>query len=299
MHSIVKCYNEAEMKINDSIYYTPHQVASFFSISKDTLLYYDRIGLFSPAMRKENGYRCYTASQLNELDRILTLRDLGIPISSIKEAAGDPSTPSFLSLLENEEESIRRKIDECNALLSIVSSIRKSINTAASAEKGRLYLSDEVARPVIRVPIRTASETESTDPEWQEAYSSLMADADCKEIISIGSIVRFDEARRYLGNICREVYATFARPLDEMLPAGRYASMYFSGSLDNLSSFYRQFFSALDSSGLECIGDIYEELSISTVVTKDEREHVTRLMVQVRMPCAQPSLQQRANPALS
>ena len=275
------------MKINDSIYYTPHQVASFFSIRKDTLLYYDRIGLFSPAMRNENGYRCYTASQLNELDRILTLRDLGVPISSIKEASGDPSTPSFLSLLENEEESIRRKIDECNALLSIVSSIRESINAAASAQKGRLYLSDEEAKPIIRVPIRTASDTEATDPEWQEAYSNLMAAADCKAIISIGSIVRLDEARRYLGNICREVYATFARPLDETIPPGRYASMYFSGSLENLSSFYRQFFAALDSAGLECEGDIYEELSISTVVTKDENEHVTKLMVRVGKSCSQ------------
>ena len=84
------------MKISDTIYYTPHQVASFFSISKDTLLFYDKIGLFSPALRKENGYRYYSASQLNELDTILTLKDLGIPLSSIKEAVGEISATSFL-----------------------------------------------------------------------------------------------------------------------------------------------------------------------------------------------------------
>ena len=287
------------MKIDDSIYYSPHQMASFFSIKKDTLLFYDRIGLFTPAMRKSNGYRLYSASQVNELDTILTLKDLGIPLAAIKEAVASINTPSFLSLLENEEASIIGKIRECNARLGIVKAIKSSINEASKSEKEKLYKTRLKKTPYIEMPIRKIGKTETSDTAWQEAYSSLMADADCKEIISIGSIVRFDEARRYLGNICREVYATFARPLDEMLPAGRYASMYFSGSLDNLSSFYRQFFSALDSSGLECIGDIYEELSISTVVTKDEREHVTRLMVQVRMPCAQPSLQQRAYPALS
>ena len=56
---------------NNSVLYTPRQVATFYSIRKDTLLYYDRIGLFQPEIRKENGYRYYSASQLAELDTIL------------------------------------------------------------------------------------------------------------------------------------------------------------------------------------------------------------------------------------
>ncbi len=268
------------MKISDSLYYTPHQVASFFSISKDTLLYYDRIGLFSPAKRKENGYRCYTAAQLNELDTILTLKDLGIPLAAIKEAVDHLSTPSFITLLENEERSIRRRIEECNALLDTVSAIKTSINEARTAEKGKLYRSFYPSRPVVKVPIITSGD-ETTDEEWQKAYSELMAVSDCKSIISIGSIVRLDEARRFSGSICREVYAVCAGTLKDSIPEGEYAYMYFSGSLDGLSSFYRRFFSALDGDGLEILGDIYEELSISTITTKDEDEHVTKLMVRI------------------
>lgn len=72
------------MKI-DQIYYTPQQLASFFSIKKDTLLYYDRIGLFSPDVRNKNGYRYYTVAKLNELDSILTMRDLGLSINAIRK----------------------------------------------------------------------------------------------------------------------------------------------------------------------------------------------------------------------
>ena len=100
------------MKKYDSMLFTPHQVTSFFSISKDTLLYYDRIGLFSPIARRENGYRCYSAAQLSELDTILTLKELGIPLSSIKESIARISAPSFVSLLENEERSLRRRISD-------------------------------------------------------------------------------------------------------------------------------------------------------------------------------------------
>lgn len=269
------------MKIDDSIYYTPHQMASFFSIRKDTLLFYDKIGLFSPEKRKSNGYRCYSASQLNELDTILTLKDLGIPLAAIKEVVKDMDAPSFLSLLENEEKSIRKKIDECNALLDIVGAIRSSISEAIEAEKGKLYISDFKDIPMITVPIRNTEGSMTDDDSWQDSYSQLMAKADCKSIISIGSIVRLDEARKYLGGICREVYATYAEPSDTVIPGGKYAYMFFSGSLDNLSSFYARFLTELDDKHLHPSGDIYEELSVSHIVTKEEKEHVTKLMVKI------------------
>ena len=268
------------MKKYDSMLFTPHQVASFFSISKDTLLYYDRIGLFSPIARRENGYRCYSAAQLSELDTILTLKELGIPLSSIKDSIARISAPSFVSLLENEERSLRRRIDECRSLLDTVVSIRTSISEAQQAEKGRLYIADCEAKPVLEVPIATASETETTEVEWQKAYSALMALPECKSIMGLGSIVRLDEARRYLGNICRKVYAICANA-HGTIPAGRYAYMFFSGSLERLSSFYQAFFAALDDEKLEPQGDIYEELTISDIATRNADEYVTKLMVRV------------------
>ena len=116
------------MKI-DQIYYTPQQLASFFSIKKDTLLYYDRIGLFSPDVRNKNGYRYYTAAKLNELDSILTMRDLGLSINAIKEVVGRLDTPSFLELLSKEEESVQEKMSECRKTLSIVRKIKNNIKT--------------------------------------------------------------------------------------------------------------------------------------------------------------------------
>ena len=202
-------------------------------------------------------------------------------IASIKETIGNISTPSFLSLLEDEERSIRGRIDECNALLDVVSTIRQSINAAAEAEKGRLYTAGFREQSIIRFPIRNSGTDSTSDEAWQEAYRDMIASADCKAIMTMGSIVHLDEAREHLGAICREVYATYAHPSDSSIPAGRYAFMYFQGSLDHLAEFYRMFFEALDSSHFVPIGDIYEELTISSIVTRDEKEHVTRLIVRI------------------
>lgn len=267
---------------NNRVFYTPHQVASFYSIKKDTLLYYDRIGLFSPAVRKENGYRYYSADQLDELDTILSLRDLGFSIPAIKASIENLGPASFISLLEAEEDSIRKKIASYRSLLNVVSTIKASVNEAKKAEKGKLYTAAFSAQHVIRIPIEDEGGFHTSDRAWEEAYRRLLSQADGKALINIGSIVRLDEAKAWLGDVCREVYATYGKPSGVTIPAGEYAYMFFSGSLSHLRSFYTRFLDALNAASLTPVSDIYEELVISATVTRNEEEYVTKLSVRIQ-----------------
>ncbi len=47
------------------------EVARLFNISKDTLRYYDKIGILKPEVNKENGYRFYDIRHLEQLGLIL------------------------------------------------------------------------------------------------------------------------------------------------------------------------------------------------------------------------------------
>ena len=48
------------------------EVAKYQNISKQTLIFYDKAGVFRPAwVDPANGYRYYSASQLDYLDTIL------------------------------------------------------------------------------------------------------------------------------------------------------------------------------------------------------------------------------------
>lgn len=266
---------------NNRVFYTPHQVASFYSIKKDTLLYYDRIGLFSPAVRKENGYRYYSADQLDELDTILSLRDLGFSIPAIKSSIENLGPASFISLLEAEEDSIRKKIASYRSLLNVISTIKASVNEAKKAEKGKLYTAYFSAQHVIRIPIEDEGCFHTSDRAWEEAYRRLLSQADGKVLINIGSIVRLDEAKAWLGEVCREVYATYGKPSGATIPAGKYAYMFFSGPLSHLRSFYTRFLDALKDAALTPVSDIYEELVISATVTRNEEEYVTKLSVRI------------------
>ena len=68
------------------IKFTVGELAKLHNLSKQTLIFYDKIGLFKPKIiDSNNNYRYYTSEQLEVLDSILILREIGIPIKEIKE----------------------------------------------------------------------------------------------------------------------------------------------------------------------------------------------------------------------
>ena len=77
-------------------YFTAGELANIFGISKQTLLYYDKMGLFSPAFVSENGYRHYNMNQYMDLEVILRLRSLNISIALIKQYLGNRSKEDFI-----------------------------------------------------------------------------------------------------------------------------------------------------------------------------------------------------------
>jgi len=62
------------------------EMAKIHNISTQTLRYYDSIGLLKPRHKdEENGYRYYDIEQFAQLDSILFLKKLGMPLKDIKK----------------------------------------------------------------------------------------------------------------------------------------------------------------------------------------------------------------------
>ena len=65
------------------------EVARYQNLSKQTLIFYDKIGLFRPAwVDPDNGYRYYSASQLDQLDTIIIMKTIGFSLAEIREHIG-------------------------------------------------------------------------------------------------------------------------------------------------------------------------------------------------------------------
>jgi DNA-binding transcriptional MerR regulator len=93
------------------------KVAELSGVGKDTLRYYEKIGLITPPKRNNNGYRIYTQHHINELRFIRMAQSVGFPLSTIKEAIPklanpDPSCPVLKQTLADQIDAIDNKIHE-------------------------------------------------------------------------------------------------------------------------------------------------------------------------------------------
>lgn len=73
-------------------------------VTTKTLRHYDEIGLLKPEhVDKFTGYRYYTSNQLPIMHKILTLKQMGLSLTEIKECLDNPSTiEMYLKLKERE-----------------------------------------------------------------------------------------------------------------------------------------------------------------------------------------------------
>ena len=54
-------------------------------VTKHTLIHYDDIGLLTPAITEENGYRYYIDKQYSDFSNISQLKKLGLSLKEIDE----------------------------------------------------------------------------------------------------------------------------------------------------------------------------------------------------------------------
>lgn len=97
-------------------YYTIGEVGKIFSVSTDTLRYYDDIKLLKPWKTGDNGYRYYSKAQFEMIATLLLLRNIGTPINKLFTILKYQDASMLESELCNYTEEIDKKINELKAL---------------------------------------------------------------------------------------------------------------------------------------------------------------------------------------
>lgn len=113
--------------------YKINEVAKLFGISKQTLIYYDRIGVFKPYyIDEENSYRYYVEEQFFQLKFILLLKIAGFSLKEIKEYTETKSPQESLIYLEKKLKDIDEKfinLQESKKLIELKVKEIKKIST--------------------------------------------------------------------------------------------------------------------------------------------------------------------------
>lgn len=121
--------------------FTAGELASLFGISKQTLLYYDSIKLLCPDFISENGYRHYSINQYLDLDIIVNLRSLNIPISDIKAYLHQRNKTEFIKHLEKKRTECHNIIKENERIIASIDYIEGNISKHQNLPLGQITVS--------------------------------------------------------------------------------------------------------------------------------------------------------------
>ena len=97
-------------------------------VSVVTLRHYDDIGLLKPVKVDHfTGYRYYAVEQLNQLNRILTLKDLGFSLDQVEEVLNGLTVEQMQGMLKMKQMETQRQLADEQARLDRIRSRLKQI----------------------------------------------------------------------------------------------------------------------------------------------------------------------------
>lgn len=115
------------------------QFAKLANVTVRTLHHYDRLGLLTPALRSARGYRLYQMEDLAQLERILVLRYLGVPLKEIAAllATGDSDSSkdsnanqALAETLSRQAAVLSERRDGIDCVLKAIAAAQRHLETA-------------------------------------------------------------------------------------------------------------------------------------------------------------------------
>ena len=156
--------------------YTIHDLAKLAGVSTRTLRWYHQIGLLRPCRTAENGYRLYSAAEVNRLQHILFYRALGVELAQIGRMLDDPAFDR-MAALRGHLAALRDERTRIDALIDTVA------QTIESEERNEIMMDEQKFECFKRDALRK-NEAEY-GRESREKYGDAAVDASNRRLLSL------------------------------------------------------------------------------------------------------------------
>lgn len=275
-------------KTTEQKFFTAGELANLFNISKQTLLYYDKIKLLSPDFISENGYRHYSIEQYLDLEIIVNLRSLNISIADIKEYLKNRNKDSFLK-------QIYKKYTECNKIIKENERICQSLERIANIVKKNEHV------PLNQItmswcPARMLRITELTDTDTGKQriakfakhsqlyyHSKTFSEKHAGWSIKQTDFFNLGKANTsfYFFSFIEMAHAHTKFP-HVILPAGLYLEIYFSGTFfNNYPKLLNKISEFLKINKLNAASDIFILPIENHWLCKDTNQYINKLFLEI------------------
>lgn len=273
------------MEKHSELFFSTGEFARILGIKKHTLFHYDDIGLFSPAVKEENGYRYYYVWQMDNFEVIRALQKLGMPLGEIKAYMQKRSPETFLAMTKQKEEEIDQEIKRLKSMKLFMKQEQSTIAEAMNArlESPELVECQEEYLLVSRV--RSAEDKKlaaeiSEHVRMREKYYMTMN--------AVGAICLTEDLEK--GDYSKYV-ALYTR-MDQRTskckavkkPEGMYLQVFYKGYDGTLKKPYGLIKRFAAENSLILGDHWYEDLLIDEMVVKGYENYIVRVTAEIKNP---------------
>lgn len=262
------------------------ELSKYQNISKQTLIFYDKIGLFCPAyVNPTNGYRYYSAKQIDYLDTILIMKKIGFSLSEIREYLRECNTKSSMAALKRQLSSIDRRIDELRLLRSRVAHRCAQMETAlvccgSSPIQIENIEEQYILTQSVNPPYTLKEISIATKKCFAQGFQlQLPIFFQCGVIVPLSCIRdgRFTEA----SDAFLPIEQTDKISNIACIPSGEYVCIYHIGDYLSIGHSYESILNFCDTHGFQILSNSYEFCINDYITSTDENEYITKIMLQV------------------
>ncbi|WP_122643499.1 MerR family transcriptional regulator [Luxibacter massiliensis] len=269
--------------MNNSIYMSTGEFAKIAGVTKHTLFHYDDIGLFSPEIKLENGYRFYSIRQLEVFDVIWTLKELDMPLAEIKKYLAGRNPQAFVTFLEEEEKIIRDKIHHLKKNRQWLHDKRTLIKTAMNKSPEEIEISKVPEQYYI-----AASAPSLDDRVFAIHIGRLVhycTELGIKSPYSIGYLQHYKNITQGIYDNYHTFYMLFDTPPKKadykIKPAGTYLFAYHKGHFHFLSHAYQRLMEYARMHSLSLDKNFYEDDLLDELTVEGYDNYLTRIAVRI------------------
>lgn len=264
---------------------TSGELAELVGVSKQTVLYYDKVGLLCPKGRMGNRYRYYSLQQAAELRMILTFRDLGMSIQEIRDYLQVRTPEAYLQLLGEQQERLQAEAVRLQRMVGRIQKERWQLSQAMAEEGAPIRLCWLPVQELLRVQCREQNKREYMDRFLQLSRRSRAQDEGfSREMYCILPRERLqagDFEHIYGYAVAADTDAAQEDPLYFLRPAGVYAVLYHRGTYGTLSPTYANMAAWIEAKGYRICGDAYEKSLFNTLTGEEHGMYVNEIAIQV------------------
>lgn len=267
------------------------EVSKITQVSLRMLRYYDENSIFVPRIIKGNGYRYYSASQLDDLYKIIELRDLGFSVAQIGEMIHADNKEKYLSAVQEKKIEIEKEIDNLQQRIKRLKSLEDDAKKSKKDfldEKITIVLKSIPDKNVISYRKNVANYFCEGDM-WKD-FEEKLKFANMSFSNESFSLYHDDDYREENVDIelCTVVESEVPNVPDELNyrqvdGCNKAVSILIKGPYSNISSAYLKFAHWLEEhEEYRMSGPTRQICHVSPVNSKDPEEYITELLIPLK-----------------